>query len=140
MPSTLKESENPVKGVKAAVDAARTQKADEPSGFVDVMAFSGIGPELINGRLAMLGFTAAMGAELATSTPVAQQVTQAPYLIAATFGAIIAASLIPLLQGNKNRESVGPWTPSAEVWNGRTAMVGFASLLLWEFYNGRALL
>eukprot|EP00955_Chlamydomonas_euryale_P077338 362920-Chlamydomonas_euryale.AAC.1 len=122
MPPTLKESDNPMIEIKDAVTAARNQKADEPSDFVDVMAFSGIGPELINGRLAMLGFTAAMGAEWATSKPVVQQLMQTPYLIAGTFAAIIAASLIPLLQGNKNRTAVGPWTPSAEVWNGRTAM------------------
>eukprot|EP00955_Chlamydomonas_euryale_P055089 356031-Chlamydomonas_euryale.AAC.8 len=131
---------DPVTDAKSALDAARRQRANESSDFMDVMAFSGIGPELINGRLAMLGFVAAIGAELATGTPVVQQYAQAPYLIAATFVTIIGASLIPLLLGNKNRVSVGPWTPTAEVWNGRTAMVGFAALLITEAYFGRALL
>ncbi len=32
----------------------------------DVMNFNGIAPELINGRLAMVGFLAAVGAELSS--------------------------------------------------------------------------
>jgi hypothetical protein len=32
----------------------------------DVMAFSGPGPEVINGRLSMIGFVAAVGAELSS--------------------------------------------------------------------------
>eukprot|EP00955_Chlamydomonas_euryale_P055080 356030-Chlamydomonas_euryale.AAC.1 len=104
------------------------------------MAFSGIGPETINGRLAMLGFVAAVGAELSTGEPVLQQWAQEPFLIFATFALIIAGSLVPFLQGNKNKETVGPWSPSAELLNGRAAMIGFASLLILEAINGRALL
>ncbi|MCH88409.1 early light-induced protein chloroplastic-like [Trifolium medium] len=33
--------------------------------FSDLMAFSGPAPERINGRLAMIGFVAAMGVEIA---------------------------------------------------------------------------
>ena len=34
--------------------------------FADVMNFDGIAPELVNGRLAMLGFLAAVGAEISS--------------------------------------------------------------------------
>lgn len=34
-----------------------------PCGCADVMAFSGPAPEIVNGRLAMLGFVAAVAAE-----------------------------------------------------------------------------
>ena len=39
--------------------------ASQPS-FGDIMNFGGSAPELINGRLAMLGFIAAVGAELSS--------------------------------------------------------------------------
>jgi hypothetical protein len=39
-----------------------------------LMAFDGAAPELINGRLAMLGFLAALGAEVASGQGVIQQV------------------------------------------------------------------
>ena len=39
-----------------------------------LMAFDGAAPELINGRLAMLGFVAALGAELSTNEPIMTQV------------------------------------------------------------------
>lgn len=38
------------------------------------MAFTGVAPETINGRLAMLGFVAAVGAEAVNHLPVAAQV------------------------------------------------------------------
>ena len=34
--------------------------------LADVMNFDGIAPELVNGRLAMLGFLAAVGAEISS--------------------------------------------------------------------------
>eukprot|EP00955_Chlamydomonas_euryale_P055086 356031-Chlamydomonas_euryale.AAC.5 len=114
--------------------------APKAPGFGEVMAFSGIGPETINGRLAMLGFVAAVGAELSTGEPVLQQWAQAPTMIFATFALIIVGSLVPFLQGDKNKTAVGPLTPSAELLNGRAAMIGFASLLILEAVNGRALL
>ena len=49
-----------------------------------------------------------------------------------------AASLIPLMASSK-REAFGPFTPSAEMLNGRAAMIGFASLLVVEAVRGAAL-
>jgi len=60
------------------------------------------------------------------------------HLINITFLLFIAASLIPMFQ-NKKAESVGPFTPDAELINGRAAMIGFAALLVSEAVNGAAL-
>eukprot|EP00873_Tetraselmis_striata_P035450 jgi/Tetstr1/455714/TSEL_042521.t1 len=73
------------------------------------MAFSGPAPEVINGRLAMLGFAAALGAELSTG------------------------------QTGKKETTFGPFTPGAEMLNGRAAMIGFASLLAYEAFKGSPL-
>ena len=59
-----------------------------------VMAFAGPGPEVTNGRLAMLGFVAAAGAEVATGFTAIQQLSEAPVLIGLTFLVFIAASLV----------------------------------------------
>lgn len=97
--------------------------------FTEVMGFDGA-PEIINGRLAMLGFVAAMAAELSTGESVAKQVSEQPVLIAITFCLFIAASLVPAFR--RAKDSLGPFTPAAELINGRAAMMGFAALLLIE--------
>jgi len=48
------------------------------------------------------------------------------------------ASFVPLLKGAKE-ESFGPFTPKAERWNGRAAMIGFAALLGIEIVKHSAL-
>lgn len=99
------------------------------------MAFSGPGPELANGRLAMLGFVAAVGAELSSGESVLKQWGSEPTLIALTFITFMAASLVPLTRGAKT-EAFGPFTPAAEMLNGRAAMIGFAALLGAELVRG----
>jgi len=54
--------------------------------------------QVINSRLAMLGFVAAVAAEFATGRPVSQQVAISPGPIAATFVLFSVASLIPILK------------------------------------------
>ncbi|KAG1668112.1 hypothetical protein FOA52_003899 [Chlamydomonas sp. UWO 241] len=127
-------------GTVSAAPSAPATPAAKQVGFGDVMAFSGIGPELINGRLAMIGFVAALGAELSSGEPVLRQWAAEPTGIAVAFLLVIAGSLVPFLQGNKNTEAFGALTPSAEMNNGRAAMIGFASLLIVEFAtSGKAL-
>jgi hypothetical protein len=105
--------------------------------FGDVMNFSGLGPERINGRLAMLGFVAAAGAELSSNEAVTAQISDAAGPIAGAFALFIAASLIPMLKGAK-LESFGPFTPNAEMLNGRAAMLGFLLLIGFEAGSGSA--
>lgn len=102
------------------------------------MAFSGVAPEAINGRLAQLGFVAALGAELATGNTVTEQLAQDGALVFCTVVAISCASLIPLLLG-KEIKGWGPFTPAAEMLNGRAAMIGLAALLVIEAVRGQAL-
>lgn len=100
----------------------------------DVMAFSGAAPEIVNGRLAMLGFVSAVGAELNSDVGVLKQWASEPTLITLTFVLFMAGSLVPILANKK--ESLGPFTPSAEMLNGRAAMIGFAALIAAEVANG----
>jgi hypothetical protein len=95
-------------------------------------------PELMNGRLAMLAFVAALGAELSSGESVLRQFADTPTAVIFTAVTFTAASLIPMLSGVK-RESFGPFTPGAEMTNGRAAMLGFAALILVEVVRGKAL-
>jgi hypothetical protein len=86
----------------------------------------------------MLAFVAAVGAELSSGDSVLRQYAEEP--TGANFAAIafITASLIPMLK-NAKTEAFGPFTPAAEMLNGRAAMLGFASLLAIEVVSGSAL-
>ena len=62
------------------------------------MAFNGSAPEITNARLAMLGFAAALGAELASGESVFQQLlsrSAEPWILY-TFVLFIGASIIPI--------------------------------------------
>ncbi len=108
--------------------------------FGELMAFGGEAPELINGRLAQLGVVAAIGAELASGESVFKQLADEPTLIVATFGLIIAATFVPLLQNiSPSAEVFGPFNAAAEKLNGRAAMIGFAALVAIEAVKGSAL-
>lgn len=126
---------------KAALGAPATPtwaRPDTSKSLGDLMAFSGPAPELINGRLAMLAFVAALGAELSTGQTVLTQLAEEPTGVVLAAVAFATASLIPMLASSK-REAFGPFTPSAEMLNGRAAMIGFASLLIVEGVRGAAL-
>lgn len=105
------------------------------------MAFSGPAPELINSRLAMLAFVAALGAELATGESVFQQLKDQPVLVVAGAVLFAWASLVPILLGRAGdyEKGVGPFTRAAEITNGRAAMIGFAALLIIEKFSHSAL-
>ena len=103
------------------------------------MNFGGSAPEITNGRLAMIGFLAAVGAELSSGESVLRQLGDEPTLINMTFLLFIAASLIPAFTNTKP-QAFGPFTPNAELLNGRAAMIGFAALLGVEFMNNGAAL
>ena len=94
-------------------------------------------PEIINGRLAMIAFVAALGAEISSGESVARQFGESSVGVVLTAVVFTAASLIPMLNGTK-KESFGPFKPEAELSNGRAAMIGFAFLLIAEAVNGKA--
>jgi len=107
----------------------------------EAQAFDGPAPETINSRLAMLGVLTGLGAELFgnPNEGIAQQVTKAPLAILATFVIISLASYIPIARGYTRKEDFANsiWTPKAENWNGRTAMIGFAGIILTEAIVGQ---
>jgi hypothetical protein len=135
----------------AANASGNTYKASSVTGIVspltrsgglslgDAMAFAGPGPELINGRLAMLAFVAALGAEATGHVTVLRQLACQPTGVALLFVLIAAGSLVTLVEGLE-RPKNGFFNAAAEQLNGRAAMIGFASLLVTEKLSGHALL
>ncbi|GFH18033.1 chloroplast carotene biosynthesis related protein [Haematococcus lacustris] len=128
---------SPVEVPPAAPSPAPAVAAVGPPSFNEVMAFNGA-PEIINGRLSMFGFVAALGAELSSGESVLRQITEAPTGIICSGLLLIIGSLVPVFMRSK-QQSVGPFTPSAEMINGRAAMIGFAALLAVEVVRGTAL-
>jgi hypothetical protein len=106
--------------------------------FGEVQAFDGLGPEVINSRLAMLGFAVALFFELTTGKDVFEQTRSFPLLTIATFVIFTVASWIPFQAGQSYNVKSGPFTPALEVATGRIAMVGFAGLVLNELYMHHA--
>lgn len=101
-------------------------------GLADAMRFKGAAPEVINCRLAMLGFAAAVIVEATTGKNVIEQAKAAPVPIALISLTFIVASIIPIVRGVPRRGN-SIFTADAELWNGRLAMLGIAALF-WNAY------
>ncbi|GLC36321.1 hypothetical protein PLESTB_000774200 [Pleodorina starrii] len=111
--------------------------------FDQVMGFSGLAPEVINGRAAMIGFFLAISSELKTGESVfAQMVSGGAAQALIVILAVTVASFAPAIRGtpldevfNKAPKKVtewGPFTAAAEGLNGRLAMIGLALLIFFE--------
>ncbi|KAK9182677.1 hypothetical protein WN944_025823 [Citrus x changshan-huyou] len=111
------------------------------TGFSDVFAFSGPAPERINGRLAMIGFVAALGVELSKGQDVFAQLSDGGVAwFLGTSVLLTVASLVPLFKGvSVESKSNGFMTSDAELWNGRFAMLGLVALAFTEFVKGGTL-
>ncbi|KAG2722255.1 hypothetical protein I3843_02G105200 [Carya illinoinensis] len=106
--------------------------------FSDVLAFSGPAPERINGRLAMIGFVAAMAVEVSRGQDLFAQISDGgiPWFLGTSI-LLSLASLIPLFKGvSVESKSKGLMTSDAELWNGRFAMLGLVALAFTEFVKG----
>jgi len=135
-PFVKKTQENSGLDANAFNQTADSASKDEVGAFADTMSFAGLAPEIINGRGAMVGMLAALGAEINTHQPILKQIQTAPVLVLGAFGTIILASIIPIVRGaDLAKKGAGPFTPRAEVWNGRLAMVSFATLILVETFK-----
>ncbi|KAK1387865.1 Early light-induced protein, chloroplastic [Heracleum sosnowskyi] len=109
--------------------------------FFDVLAFSGPAPERINGRLAMIGFVAAMAVEVSNGQDVFSQISNGGVSwFLGTSALLTLASLVPLFKGvSVQSKSGGLMTSDAEMWNGRFAMLGLVALAFTEYLKGSAL-
>ena len=85
--------------------------------------------ERVNGRCAMIGFSAALAEEIVTHQPVMEQFMDNIGLAVTVMGLVIVGTA-----SNPKDEGLlwGVFTRSAEVVNGRAAMVGLISLLISE--------
>ncbi|KAK7343617.1 hypothetical protein VNO77_12507 [Canavalia gladiata] len=120
---------------------ASTRSSKVSTKFGDVLAFSGPAPERINGRLAMIGFVAAIAVEVAKGQGVLEQISNGgiPWFLG-TSVILSLASLIPLFQGvSVESKSNGFMSSDAELWNGRFAMLGLIALAFTEYVKGGTL-
>uniref|UniRef100_A0ACD5UP72 Uncharacterized protein n=1 Tax=Avena sativa TaxID=4498 RepID=A0ACD5UP72_AVESA len=119
--------------------AAPKPKAKANPSVWDALAFSGPAPERINGRLAMVGFVAALSVEAARGGGLLDQAGSGAGLgwFLTTAAVFSVASMVPLLQGQTvESKSSGIWSADAELWNGRFAMLGLVALAATEFITG----
>jgi hypothetical protein len=77
-----------------------------------MQAYDGLGPEVTNSRLAMLGFAIAAFWELTQGIDVFQQIDKYPLITIATFMVFTVASWIPFMQGQSYNVKSGPFTPA----------------------------
>jgi len=125
-------------GAEKRADIGKERKPE----FSEAQAFDGPAPETINGRLAMLGVLTCLAAEFNTGVGVKEQVAKSPLPILAVFVIISLASYIPIFRGYTRKEPFANsfWSPKAENWNGRLAMMGFAGILVTEALAGKTTL
>ncbi|KAL3138550.1 hypothetical protein ABBQ32_006326 [Trebouxia sp. C0010 RCD-2024] len=118
-------------------DAKKGSIIDESGEAGEAMSPGGLVPEITNGRGAMAAMLIAFVKELTTGKPVGEQIKSDPIFIVIVFGLIIVGSIVPVFRGaDLNQKGAGPFTPRAEIWNGRVAMVAFALLLIVEGFKG----
>ncbi|KAM7462855.1 hypothetical protein LguiA_030976 [Lonicera macranthoides] len=126
---------------KEEVNPAPPPSPKVSTNLFDVLAFSGPAPERINGRLAMIGFVAAMAVEASNGQDVFAQISNGgvPWFLG-TSVVLTLASLVPLIKGiSVQSKSKGIMTSDAEMWNGRFAMLGLVALAFTEYLKGSAL-
>ena len=144
-------AEAPAAPAQAAAPAeAAAPAAPEAEGldFFKIMGAGGPAPEVINGRAAMVGFLAAVGAELATQDSIFKQLGEGGLGgMLFVFAAVSAASFAPIFNGKSAQETFlkgstpeefGPFNAQAEMLNGRAAMMGLLFLLAAEASQGQA--
>ena len=149
-PKAAPTTSEPLEGAAAPAEAAApaAPKQEEGLDFFKLMGAGGPAPEVINGRSAMLGFLAALGAELATQDSIFKQLGEGGLGgMLFVFAAVTAASFAPVLRGkssdeaflkNSKPEEFGPFNAQAEMLNGRAAMMGLLFLLAAEASQGKA--
>jgi len=93
--------------------------------------------ELLNGRMAMVGFTLGFLTQLRTGVSVWGQLNAFPFAYLWAYGLVVIGSLLNQASGSPREGiSLGPvkFSRTAELINGRAAMVGYA-VLAYLGYN-----
>jgi len=83
----------------------------------------------------MIGFLSAAVKESETGETVLSQLSHISVGTCLMLALWVYASLVPILKGVK-QEAFGPFSPRAEITNGRAAMLGFAALVFLEYKAG----
>ncbi|XP_074310142.1 early light-induced protein 1, chloroplastic-like [Silene latifolia] len=125
-----------------AKKSAENEAEDEVSTTInEIFAFNGPAPERINGRLAMIGFVAAVAVEVSKGTDLFTQISDGGVLwFLGTSTLISIASLVPLFKGETaESKTEGLMNSNAELLNGRLAMLGLVALACTEYVKGGAL-
>lgn len=108
----------------------------------DMQVFDGPAPETINGRAAMLAVLIGLVGEWRTGLGLLEQTKDHPITVFAVFVVLALASYAPIVRGYTRKEPYANhnfgfnWTPKAENWNGRIAMLGFTGMILTEWITG----
>jgi len=102
----------------------------------------------------MVGFVSAVVAELASGERVTSQLFTTEYVVGEkafepkplafllfffVVSVVTVGTLVPFLLGERKDKSAGPFKPTAELFNGRAAMMGFVLLVAIEKIKGSAL-
>lgn len=92
------------------------------------MKFINWAPEVINGRLAMLGMFSGLGYETVSGISVLEQ----PYALSAFVISSVLITCASLIAGNPNEQVVfnKPFMPDVELLNGRVAMLGMLAYVI----------
>ena len=126
-------------GTATSFTARYAYKPDPTARFLELMAFGGAAPEIVNGRVAMVSVLAVLAAEARGAGTLAAQLDASalhpwPEVIAT---GVLLASLPPLLKGVTPRDAqLGPFSAAAELLNGRVAMLGLAAIAVLEVAHG----
>merc|ERR1712070_622384 len=116
-------------------DTATPTPVEKMESIQEMMKFDGVLPERVNGRLAMLGFVAAVGAELTTGQTAFTQFANHPFTVPFHWAIFAVASAMPaVMSGNSLKgimeasgekglpEGMKKYNADVELLNGRAAM------------------
>ncbi|XP_059072407.1 early light-induced protein 1, chloroplastic-like, partial [Cryptomeria japonica] len=123
---------SPTEGVSSSSSTKMSTK------FGDLFALSGPAPEIINGRAAMLVFVSPIAVEVASGRDLLPQVNSGGLSwFALIAGLMTVGTLVPLFNGiSRESESQQLFSSTAEMWNGRFAMLGLLALAFTEYVKG----
>jgi hypothetical protein len=104
----------------------------KPGIDISIMRVDSFAPELLNARLAMLGYASGVTVHSSTGETFTQQFETHFALFALATAVVTAATLIPVAKG---LDPIRFTSYTTEMWVGRIAMLGFAVTLMLDEIN-----